>query len=200
MRGIPVQTALLFSPCFINSGPPHLSLERVAHKPSLAESLAPFHPDPLQRIVMLCLPLPYLSRFRCFLVFRVEALLDFLRSHEGSVVEWDEWKSHVVIPSISPEQWGSCTCVSGCRLFSLYRTNSSLGYQMDMYDFSIRGRVKYQSKQVVKSLPEAACLSSTGVVAQLKMGSVSNAHSGHDSVVFLTVSVIVLFCCPWEGN
>ena len=187
--GIPVKTTFPLSPHFIDSGFPYLSVEWGTYKPSLVESLAPFYPDPSQRIVML-----YLSNLPYYLVFRMGALLDFLWSHEGSVVEWDEWKGHVVIPSINLNRRDNIsTWVSGCRLFSHHFTDHNQRYQIDMHDFSIQGRAKYQSKRVIKDLPGIKCLSSTGVVAQVEMGFLFQAHGGHDSIVFSQVSILVLF-------
>jgi hypothetical protein len=197
VEGIPVQTFFFLYPHFTYSELPYpLLLERGVYKPSLAESLAPFHPDPYQRIVALRLPsAPH------YLVFQVGALLEFLQSHEGTVVQWDEWRSHVVIPSINLDRRQNVRVwVSGCRFFSLYFTDSSLDFQMEVYDFSVRGRVKYLSKQVDERFPGVTCLSSTGVVAQVQLDGVLDVYNGHDSIVFHGVSVMVLFCSPWEGN
>jgi hypothetical protein len=197
VEGIPVQTFFSLSPHFTYSKHSYpLLLERGVYKPSLAESLAPFHPDPSQRIAVLRLP-----SASHYLVLQVGGLLEFLRSHEGSVVEWDEWKSHVVIPSIDLDRRHTVRVwVSGCRLFSLYFTDPILDFQMEVYDFSVRGRAKYLNKQVDKHFPGVTCLSSTGVVAQVRLDDVLDAHSGHDSIVFYGVSVMVLFCSLWDGN
>ena len=69
------------------------------------------------------------------------ALLELTESHEGSKIQWDEWKGCVVMPSIDvdPEDilgaW-----VFGCRLFYIISTCSSLGAEMKVFDFSIQDR------------------------------------------------------------
>lgn len=107
--GVPAQTSFHLSPLI------HC-LKWGAHKPLLAEYLAPFLQDRTPRIVVLSI-----HHFGC-LVFPVEALLELAEGREGSEIEWDEWKKHVVIPSTHvPDLKG---WVSGCRLF---RIASALG-------------------------------------------------------------------------
>lgn len=194
MGGTPTETVFHLSP-HSTSGCPSLLLERGVHKPSPAESLAPFHHDPSQRIVVLHRQPP-----SHHLVLRIGALLELLGSHEGSEVGWDEWNSHVVALSTTVglrehiRVW-----VSGCRLFSLNSTNPDLGAQMEVHDFSMRGRVNYLSKQDDEGLA-VRYLQSTGVRARVKLGHVINAHSGHDSIAFFGVSAAALSCCLWESD
>ena len=184
----PVQTFFQLPTHFTDSRSPYLQLEEGVHEPSPAESLAPFHQDPSQRIVALdSRSSPY------YLVIRVGALLGFLGSHEGSKIGWDEWKSHVVIPATNPGQWGNlCTWVSGCRFFSLCLTD----FRVEVYDFSMRGRASYRIERVNEDFAGVRCLSSTGVRARVQLGHVLSIHSGHGSVVFSGVSVIVFFSFP----
>lgn len=181
--GTPARTTFHPSPDFTNFG--RLYLDQGAHEPSLAESTAPFHHDPSQRIVVLC-PRSY---SHC-LVLRVRTLLKFLGSHEGSEVEWDEWKSHVVIPSTDLDiQQSIRILVSGCRLFSLHSMGS--GAQMEVHDFSMRGRANCL-RQADRGFAGLKCLLSTGVRARIRT-EILYAHSGHDSIVFSEVSPLVPF-------
>ena len=194
VEGAPIQTVFRFSPYFLNSGSPSLVLERGAHNPSPAESLAPFHQDPSQQIVALVWPvsLPHL-------ILRMGPFLEFLGSNEGSEVGWDEWKAHVVVPSVDPHLGRIVsTWVSGCRFFSLYLKDPGPGYQMEVHDFSTQGRATYRSTQVNENLPGIRHLSSTGVRAQLKQGILLDALSGHGSIVLPEVSVVVPFHSPWQ--
>ena len=191
--GAPTQTVFQLSPDFINSGFLSLLLERGVHNPSLAEALAPFHQDPSQRIVVLC---PRF--FSYYLVLRVGALLDFLGSHEGAEVGWDGWKRRVFTPSNIDRPENTCIWISGCRLFSLYSTDT--GPEVRVHDFSMRGGVNYLRKQAFGSLAGIRCLPSTGVRAQIQLDRVSSMHSSHDSLIFSGVSVFVLFYLPWSWN
>ena len=58
--------------------------------------MAPFYQDPAQRVVALQLPDSF-----GYLILRIGALSKLLEGSEGSEIGWDEWKSHVVIPSRS---------------------------------------------------------------------------------------------------
>ena len=161
-----------------------LVLEHGAHKPSPEESQAPFYRDPTQRIVAL-----RLEHWVGSPIFRMGALLELLESREGSEVEWDEWKSHVVIPSfdqVQDREFPPITRVSGCRLFSVY----SEGAQAEVYDYSIQGRVEYLSDQVSYEHGGLRYLSSTGARVQLPWGAddLADVHNVHDSLVFSFVS------------
>lgn len=189
----PAQTVLHFCPWeSINYGFPSILLERGAYKPSLAESQAPFHPDPSQRIVVL-----RFSNSSICLVIRVEALLEFLRSHEGSEIAWGEWRSYVVVPSTKLDvRKTTHIWVSGCRMFSLHPADSGQGAQIEVHDFSARGRAKYSSRKVNENLPEVRYLSSTGAMVQVQLGHILGVYGGHGCIVFLEVSVPVQFCSP----
>ena len=114
VEGFPAQTVFRLPPSPPYSGRPSLVLERGAHNPSPAESLAPFHQDPSQRIVALVWP----SSPWTHLVLRMGPLLGFLQSHEGSEVGWDEWKAHAIVASLD-RRIGEITStwVSGRRFF-----------------------------------------------------------------------------------
>ena len=72
-----------------------ISSEQGAYKSSPLESIAPFHQDPAQCIVMLSM-----TYADCYLIFQVEALLRLAEDCKGSEIKWDEWKSIVIIPHI----------------------------------------------------------------------------------------------------
>ena len=187
--GAPAQTSFQFTPYFRDTGYPSLHLERGVHKPSHAERLAPFHHDPTQRIAALFMPYTY----DC-LVFPVEALVRLAEDREGCEIGWDEWKKHVVIPSVNQinlvEVW-----VSGCRLFCITSAGHGAEAQMEVYDFSKKGRVKYLSEQVNPDLDGVRYLSSTGAKAKLPwdIDDLLDMNGGHDSVVFFRVCALCLF-------
>lgn len=192
VEGVPVQTTFQLSPHFGRFGSPSFLLERGAHEPSPAESQAPFHQDPTQRIVALFMP----TSFR-YPVFRVQALLELLKVREGSEVGWDEWKSSVIIPSIdpnSPKRVGAW--VSGCRLFYLYSPESFQGARMKVYDFSMQGRAKYLSEHANEDLGGVRYLSPTEVDGRVPWDiyELLHTHAGHDSIVFSRVSTVSRYC------
>jgi hypothetical protein len=163
--------------------------------------MAPFHPDPSQRIAVLHWP----SSSPC-LVLRVGALLEFLGNDVGSKVAWKEWKNQAVVTLIHldlgdidpfiPEDlriW-----VSGCRMFSLYPTESVLHVWVEVHDFSVRGRANYLKKFVNEGLAEVRGPSPTRVRARVELGDVLHVNSGHDSIAFFEVSVPAQFCSPWK--
>lgn len=182
VEGVPIQTTFHLSPHFGRFGSPSFRLERGVHRPSPAESRAPFHQDPTQRIIALSMP----DSFR-YPVFRVQALLELLKVREGSEVGWDEWKSSVVIPSIDPnspervEAW-----VSGCRLFYLDSLESVQGTRMRVYDFSMQGRAKYLSERANEDLGGVRDLSPTEADGRVPWDIYELFHtrSGHDSIIF----------------
>ena len=183
--GVPMKTLFhlpSFRGGFLN---PPLLLEHGAHKPSPEESQAPFYWDPTQRIIALHLQ-PWVGSP----IFKVGVLLKLLEGHEGSEVEWDEWKSHVVIPSFNldrekyPDIW-----VSGCRLFSI----DSGSYQAEVYDYSMQACVEYLSDEVNYEFSGLSYLSSTGAKVWVPWRAdnlVTNVHTSHDGIVFSLVSVI----------
>ena len=163
---------------------PRLLLEEGMHRPSAAESLAPFYQDPTQQIAALYLTRPYR-----LLVFRVGALLELVESREGSEIGWDEWKGIVVAPSVDPGRpvvrgvW-----VSGCRLFAVSTAASSPDAEIRVFDFSIQGRAKYSSARVNTDLGGVRCLSPTDARARIPRSDWFYTQSGHDSVVLSYVS------------
>ena len=160
------------------------------YEPSSAECLAPFHQDHTQRIAVLSMP-----QRACYLVFPVEALSRLAEGHEGSEIEWDEWKIHVVIPSI-PGPDPIDFCVSACRLFSITLLGN-LGVEVEVYDFSLQGRAKYLSEQANANLGGVkSSLASTGTKARLPWGNDEFLQmvNGHDSIVLFRVSVLIFSC------
>ncbi|KAF9643426.1 hypothetical protein BDM02DRAFT_1471703 [Thelephora ganbajun] len=184
--GIPVQMLFHLSPYFHNFRYPCLLFERGAHKPSPAEDLAPFHHDHTQRIVALVMQQPF-----GYLLFRVGALLKLIEGREGGEIEWDEWKTHVVIPSINlGDQSGLIDIwVSGCRLFTITSANHSPDVQMGVYDFSMQGCAKYQSGQVDVDLGGVRYLLpiEAKVRLPLEASELLSAYGGNDSVVFFHI-------------
>ena len=89
--GTPTDTTFYLSSKFTNCETLFLLSEQGAHEPSPEESLAPFYPDPAQRVVVL-----QMQSATCYLVVSVGALLE-LNSRGGTEIEWHEWRDHVVI-------------------------------------------------------------------------------------------------------
>ena len=182
-----MQTVFLLPLRIGNFGSIHLHLEQGSHEPSPAEIMAPFHPDPSQRIAVL-----YINQSPCYLLFRVATLLE-LAKHGRSQVPWDEWKSCAVVPSIqlSPlmrfEAW-----VCGSRLFTTYQSGPSSHVRMEVYDFSVQGRAKYLSNSVNRGIGGLRYLSSTGTRVRVPWGE-PRSCGGRDSVSFHTVSVTLLW-------
>jgi hypothetical protein len=188
MGGAPTQTSFQLSPYFFGFGYPPLLLERGVHKPSPAECPAPFHQDPTQRIAAL-------SVFSFgYLVFSVEALVRLSEGREGREVGWDEWKKHVVIPSIRQSDLVNAW-VSGCRLFCITSAGRSPDARMEEYDFSKKGRVEYLSGEDHPDLDGVRCLSPTGASAQLPwdVDELFDINGSHESVMFFRVSVLHLY-------
>ena len=154
--GAPVQTSFHLPNYF--RGLRYLSLlfERGMHKPPSAERQAPFHQDHTQRIAAFS---------DGYLVFPVETLLRLAEGREGCEIRWDEWKIHAVIPFI-PSHDRVQVCVSGCRLSSIkFALDGKV--ELEVYDFSMRGRAKYLTERVDVSLGGVRYLASTGTKAQL---------------------------------
>jgi hypothetical protein len=140
MGGTPIQTTFYF-PSHITVSPSLIS-ERGMHKPSPAESLAPFHQDPAQRIIVL-----YIRYDQLYLALRVGALLELFKDREGTKMEWDEWKDRVVIPSRPRGAQGpNWVRVSGCRLIYSWSTDGGSGFEMEVFDSSMRGRARCSRK------------------------------------------------------
>ena len=187
--GDPVQTSFHLPPLLGDFGYPPFLLENGAHKPCPTESMAPFYQDPAQRVVALQLPDSF-----GYLILRIGALSKLLEGSEGSEIGWDEWKSHVVIPSIDPDRldlyhiW-----VSGCRLFFLNSPSDDQVAHMEVYDFSVEGRAKYLSHRDNSELDGLRYLSSTGVKVRLpwRVDDLAGVRSSHESIIFSCVSLIV---------
>lgn len=196
--GSPTQTFFHFSSWFNIFADLSLILERDVHTPSHEEPPAPFHQDPSRRIV--ALKIENCSRY---LVLRLEALLELARNREGSEIEWDEWESHIVIPTLSfglDRAW-----VSGCRLFCAREEDRHT--EVMVYDFSVKGLAKSLSKHVGGVLrPELGaafpsgirCLLPIEARARIEEYNLNHFHGvDRDNFVFTDVSVIV-FCLLWE--
>ena len=178
-----------------------LEFEHGAHGPFTAGSLASFHQDSTQRIIAL----NFVGRLLddgngcgC-LVFHVGALLELHRDCGGTEIGWDEWKHHVYIPSFHPSL-SSRLLVSGCRLFHLYQKDTAQHYQMEVYDFSARGRVKYLIKPEIQGLNRINDVSSVEERAKISIKEhFTYVMCGYDSFMFFDVSALV-FCALLKLN
>jgi hypothetical protein len=198
--GAPLRTTFHLFPYLGTYAYPRLLLERGAYNPSLAESRVPFHQDPTQRIVALGLrlgapdnPFSY-KRPPIYPVVLVGALLELLQSREGSEIRWDEWKNHVIFPSLNLNFPGLVNLwISGCRLFFSDPIRDSQGARIKMFDFSVQGRARHLSEGVDEDLGRIVYLSPTEAEGEIKWDpeELVDVHAGHDSVVFSCVSVTV---------
>ena len=188
VEGTFMQTVFLLPPCVGDFQTIHLLLEQGAYEPSPAESLAPFHQDPSQRIVVL-----YIELAKYYLILRVGALLEFGDSR-GSEIGWDRWKSCVAIPLIGIDQpMYSDVWVSGCRLFSVYQWDLNSPVYVEVYDLSVQGRARHLSSWVNEEFGGLKYLSSTGTNVRIPLeGQLQPSSGGHDSLLFPIVSVIAL--------
>ena len=128
--------------------------------------------------------------FGC-LVFQVEALVRLAEGHEGCKIRWDEWKKHVVIPSIRQSDLVD-VWVSGCRIFCLDQAEDGPNAELEVYDFSKRGRVECLGKQFGPYLSGVRYLLSitTSVRLPWLRDWLIDGDSGCNSVVFFRVSVL----------
>ena len=126
------------------------------------ESLAPFHQDPNQRIVVLDT-----NSYSHYLVVRVAVFLELFKDCEGTEIGWDEWNHHVATPSMDLEDVAHIFRVSGCRLFLICPTGEISGFQIRICDFSMQGCVKYSSERESGKFWTVKCLSLTGAWAQI---------------------------------
>ena len=192
LGGVPMQTFFHLPSYLGDSRYRELLFEPGAHNPSSAEYLAPFLQDRTQRIAVLSLyPLGYL-------VFPVETLLSLSEGHEGRKIGWDEWKIHAAIASV-PQAFFTQVWVSGCRLFCL----SSAGITtLEVYDFSMRGRVKYLSEKPDVDLGGVRHLASTGTNWHIPwvFGGAVTMNGGHNSIMFFHVSVLLISCTIGLSN
>ena len=184
--GSPTQTTFHLTPQFKNSGGPYLFLEQGVHKPSPEESQAPFYPDPAQRIIVLSV-----HSTKCYLAVSVGALLE-LKSRREAEIGWDEWKSHVAVLRLPSDPRMVALWVSGCRFFSISSAHPSQGGQMQVYDFSVRGRAQYLSEEVDQQFSGLRYMLPTPAQAQIPRRPIHSC-SGHDSIVFVCVSFPVSY-------
>lgn len=185
-RGTPVWTLFHLPPTFGSiDDHPSLLLERGAHEPSPTEYLAPFYQDPSQRIAVLDVWFPYTS-----LAFPVEALLKLAGDYGGREIEWDRWKKHAVFSPLHEPRIVNAW-VSGCRLFRLDYTPD---VQIEVYDFSTRGRARLGVEQASPDLGTVSYLQSTSVKLCLKWDTprFREMGGGRESIIFFELHVSAL--------
>ena len=168
----------------LDPGEEIIHIEQGGHKPSPEESLlAPFFPDPSQRILAVELH----NRGSVF-VIKTEVLLKLAQEWGGGVLEWEQWRTHgiEVRPGDVSNIW-----ISGPRLFCMTGPERS---QMDVYDFSPQASARHLKTTIDKD----------GMVQRIMLPSirklqlpwdiqdpwVHSASCGHDSIVFLMVNAL----------
>ena len=186
--GMPVQTLFHLPSHWTTTKPLSLFLERGAHKPSSTDYLAPFYQDPTQRIAVF----DTFNQFP-YLVFPVETLLKLARDRGGCEVEWDRWNKHVAFfPSLRYGRYDPAdTWVSGCRFFRFRNTPDA---EIEVYDFSVRGRIRHQSEQTDSHLGVVKCLQPTRAKQHIPWcrdpDNFFVIGGGRESVVFYRVSAL----------
>ena len=109
----------------------NLHIEQGGHKPSPEESLlAPFFPDPSQRILVI-------QFCGSVFVMKTEVLLRLAQERGGAALEWEQWKTHTI--EVQTEGVANFW-VSGPRLFGVSSINE---IWMDVHDFSPRASARY---------------------------------------------------------
>ena len=181
-----IPTLLRLFRCRTCPSPPVFCLEWGAHKPTPAEASAPFYQDPAQRIIALH------KRGRTYLVFRVGVLLELAKKNERPLIRWKEWGNRVFVPCIEEGNRRMLfhVQVAGCRLFAIYSTHSAPACEVEVFDFSMQGRVRYFVERYVRGLDVVKFLQPTGAVRQMpwEPDTLHGLHCGHDSIVFSRVS------------
>jgi len=163
---------------------PFFVMEWGVHKPTPAEASAPFYQDPAQRIIVLN------KSGRTYLVFRVGMLLELAEKYEKPLIRWKEWKDHVFVPCIEEGHRRMLfdVQVAGCRLFAIYLTPFAPACEVEVFDFSMQGRVRYFVDRHVRGLDVGKFLRPTGAVRRMPWDTLQGFHCGHDSIVFSRVS------------
>ena len=151
--------------------------------------IAPFYPDPSQRI----LALSYRVHGKCH-VINVELLLELAKEREGQHVMWEEWIAHTIEVQLG-DLLGH-TWVSGCRLYctmsSFVGGGDGVESHLRIYDFSHAGRSKHLrtldapgggrgTREISPSLD--------GYKLPWNPDSLVAPVGGHDSIVFYPVSI-----------
>ena len=205
----PTQTSFSLSSAYEWTSFSHFTSEPCGHIPSLDELLiAPFYPDPSQRILVLC----YRQQGRSY-VINVELLLELAREREGQYVIWEEWVTHTIEVQIESGSLLSHIWVSGCQLYcTMFRREgvNILSY-LRIYDFSHAGRSKHLH---TLDRPNRG-RGTRGISPSLegyKLPWNPDPHvipvKGHDSIVFCIVSILVFsytgsqleLFCQGSGN
>ena len=158
-------------------------IEAGGHKPSPQDILtAPFYPDPSQRILAFSL-----GSGNGMSVMKVETLLRLSRERTGGKVQWKEWKPYLLETFLErePHESDVRSWVSGFRLF---RLPAALDDTCDLYvyDFSARGRMSSLRQPAGNDRQVRMYPSVRRCWKDINM---CDTNVGHDSVVFLTVSV-----------
>jgi len=156
--------------------------------------IAPFYPDPSQRILALC----YGPHGRCF-VINVELFLELAREREGQYVKWEEWVTHTIEIQVEGDSFPGHIWVSGSQLYcTMCRLEGvDLSSSLRIYDFSHAGRSKH-----LRTLDRPNKSRGTREISP----SLENYKlpwnpddrvipvKGHDSIVFSIVSILAFFC------
>lgn len=117
------------------------------------------------------------------------------QDRKGSEIEWDEWKRIVLVPRTRGIDCVN-VWVSGSQLLCVTSTTLTLrATEIELYDFSIRGRKDYLSERTNRDLGGVRYLKSTGIRAWYlwDVDGLLDSTSGHDSILFFRVGVVLFF-------
>ena len=160
----------------------NLYIEQGGHKPSPEESLlAPFFPDPSQRILVI-----ELRQWGAVFVMKTEVLLRLAQEWGGGALEWEQWKGHGigVRPRDVADIW-----VSGPRLFCVSAAEETW---MDVYDFSPQASSRHLGTTTHRGGVPRRFMRPSIQIHRLPWDAlhlVSRfANGGHDSIVLLIVN------------
>ena len=176
------QTTFHFGPLgHLGRGMVYLRIEQGSHRPSPEEILlAPFFPDPSQRLLAI-----ELRNCGSAFVMKTEVLLRLAQEWGDVALEWEQWRAHSieVRPGDVSNLW-----ISGPRLFCM---TGPRGKRMDVYDFSPQASARHLETTTDRD----------GMVQLFMRPSIQNylpwhslsptvhcADCGHDSIVFLMVN------------
>ena len=194
----PKRTSLSFPTTFSAAPDLRLSLEPSSHIPSPDELVtAPFYPDDSQRILAV-----YFGRGSSCYLINTELLLRLARKRKGQGVGWDEWCAHAIEVHVGDPETVSQISASGCRLFCTVSDDMDGPFYLRIYDFSHASRAKYLRAPGEGGGMRWIPLSLDGHKLPGNSPNLCDALliTGHDSLVFQVVSILILLSIRSQLN
>jgi hypothetical protein len=191
--GVPVQT-WFYGPTVFQSWA--WMVEASGYEPSPQETLvAPFYPDPSQRILAMSL-----DTQDGYSVMKVETFLRLARERAGGRVQWREWSPHLILAYAKRRPLTLTyirSWVSGSRFFRISNPGGRSTFHFNVYDFSPLGRTKHfwrggGTHKVMHRCAKRIHLPCLGNEI------IRDASFGHDSVISQIVSIFFRLRDSWE--